>query len=64
MYLRACAGRADVWPVGEVALRTAVGRAFEMGRRAEEEERVEMGEGWRPWRAVAARVLWGYYRKS
>jgi DNA-3-methyladenine glycosylase II len=62
MYLLACEGRPDVWPVGDVALRAAAGAAFGLGRRAEEAELVELGRAWRPWRAVAARVLWAYYR--
>ena len=63
MYLLACEGRSDVWPCGDVALRTAVGRAIGFGRRVDEGEMIEIGEVWRPWRAVAARVLWGYYRR-
>ena len=62
IYLLSCLGRADAWPAGDVALQTAAGRAFGLDPRPSERALMAMGEGWRPWRSVAARLLWSYYR--
>lgn len=62
IYLLSCLGRADAWPAGDVALQTAAGRAFGLDPRPGERALMTMAEPWRPWRAVAARLLWAYYR--
>jgi len=62
IYLLACLARADAWPAGDVALQTAAGRAFGLDPRPSQKELEAMAEAWRPWRAVAARLLWAYYR--
>jgi len=62
IYLLSCLGRADAWPAGDVALQTAAGRAFGLDPRPSERALMAMGEPWRPWRSVAARLLWSYYR--
>ena len=55
--------RADaVRGVGDLALQVAAQHAFGLDGRPDEKAMVELGEPWRPWRAVAARVLWSYYR--
>jgi len=61
MYLLACEGRTDAWPVGDVAIQAATGDVLGLGRRTSPEELEALGSGWRPWRAVAARLLWDYY---
>ncbi len=63
VYLLACLGRADVWPAGDLALQVAVQTAFEMPGRPDRRMMCQLAEGWRPARAVAARMLWTYYRK-
>jgi DNA-3-methyladenine glycosylase II len=62
IYLLSCLGRADVWPAGDVALQTAAQHAFGLPSRPTEREMRDMAEAWRPWRAVAARLLWAHYR--
>lgn len=62
IYLLSCLGRADAWPAGDVALQTAAGRAFGLDPRPGERALMAMGEAWRPWRSIAARLLWSYYR--
>ncbi len=37
-------------------------RAFALPHRPNAKEMQALAEAWRPWRAVAARVLWTYYR--
>jgi len=62
VYLLACIGHADAWPAGDVALQEAARLAFGLKARPTVKEMGPLAEGWRPWRAVAARLLWSYYR--
>jgi DNA-3-methyladenine glycosylase II len=61
IYLLMVLGRPDVWPVGDIALAAAVGEVKGLRRRPDALEMAELGEGWRPWRSVAARLLWHDY---
>jgi DNA-3-methyladenine glycosylase II len=61
-YLLFCLGHADAWPAGDLALQEAVRLAFGTERRPTARELETMAERWRPWRAVAARLFWSYYR--
>lgn len=60
-YLLMALGRPDAWPAGDVALQAAVREVKRLQHRPSGEEMVELAEGWRPWRAVAARMLWYHY---
>src|SRR5580692_384426 len=62
IYLLASLGHADAWPAGDLALQEAARLAFGLKARPTTKEMMPLGEPWRPWRAVAARVLWTYYR--
>ncbi len=62
IYLLACLGHADAWPAGDLALQEAARLAFGLAARQTAKEMIALAEPWRPWRAVAARVLWTYYR--
>ncbi len=62
VYLLSCLARSDAWPAGDVALQTAAGRAFGLDPRPGGKDLERMAEAWRPWRAVAARLLWACYR--
>lgn len=62
IYLLSCLGHADAWPAGDLALQEAARLAFGLSARPSAKEMVALAEAWRPWRAVAARVLWTYYR--
>src|SRR5580658_1677939 len=62
IYLLASLGHADAWPAGDLALQEAVRLAFGLKTRPTTKEMGPLAEPWRPWRAVAARVLWTYYR--
>lgn len=61
VYLMSALGRPDVWPVGDLALAVAAEKVKRLDGRPGREVLQEMGEAWRPWRAVAARILWHYY---
>jgi DNA-3-methyladenine glycosylase II len=62
IYLLSCLGHADAWPGGDLALQEAARLAFALERRPSTKDMAEIAEPWRPWRAVAARLLWTYYR--
>jgi DNA-3-methyladenine glycosylase II len=62
VYLLFCLGRADAFAAGDLALQIAAQHAFRLERRPAPIELTEMAENWRPWRGVAARLLWTYYR--
>jgi DNA-3-methyladenine glycosylase II len=62
VYLLACIGHADAWPAGDIALQEAARLAFNLPSRPATKEMIALADGWRPWRAVAARLLWSYYR--
>jgi DNA-3-methyladenine glycosylase II len=61
IYLLMVLGRPDVWPNGDVALATAVGKLRGMKTRPTFKQLAEIAEAWRPYRSVAARMLWQYY---
>jgi DNA-3-methyladenine glycosylase II len=61
-YLLFCVGHADAWPAGDLALQEAVRQAFGLRLRPTAKQMTEIAEAWRPYRAVAARLLWSYYR--
>ena len=62
IYAMASLGRADVFAAGDLALQESVRILFEMDARPTEKQLSEMAENWTPWRSVAARLLWAYYR--
>ncbi|MGB7255577.1 MAG: DNA-3-methyladenine glycosylase 2 family protein, partial [Xanthobacteraceae bacterium] len=62
IYLLSCLGHADAWPAGDLALQEAARLAFGLRARPSAKEMIALAEPWRPLRAVAARVLWTYYR--
>ena len=61
VYIMFCLGRADGWAPGDLALQVAAQHALELRSRPGREEMLELAERWRPWRGVAARLLWAYY---
>ena len=62
IYLLTCIGHADAWPAGDLALQEAARVAFGLRKRPTTKEMGPLAERWRPYRAVAARLLWTYYR--
>ena len=53
--------RPDAWPVHDIALAQAITEVRGLDRRPATDEMHALAEGWRPWRAVAARILWHHY---
>ena len=61
VYLLFAAGHPDIFPSGDVALRTAAGEAFGLAERPTDKALRQMSLDWRPERSIAARLLWAYY---
>ena len=63
VYLLSAAGHPDVFPARDVALQSAVGHALCIDPRPGERELMKIAESWSPWRGVASRLFWAYYRE-
>ena len=61
IYLLFCLGNADAWPAGDLALQEAARLAFNLKKRPDAKAMAKLGQIWRPWRGVAAHLLWAYY---
>jgi DNA-3-methyladenine glycosylase II len=61
IYALFCLGRPDAWSPGDLALQHAVRDALDLAERPSAKSMVDIAEVWRPWRSVAARMLWSYY---
>jgi len=61
IYLLFSAGHPDIFPAGD--LRIAAAEALGLDARPSARQLYAMAESWSPWRGVAARLLWAYYRE-
>jgi DNA-3-methyladenine glycosylase II len=62
IYAMFALGRADVFAPGDLALQEAARILFDLEKRPSDKGLRAMAEAWSPWRSVAARLLWAYYR--
>ena len=62
IYLLSALGRADACPSGDLALQVAAQHLFALRERPNPQAFLKKAEAWRPWRSVAARLLWSHYR--
>jgi DNA-3-methyladenine glycosylase II len=63
IYLMFHLGHADVFAAGDLALQEALKVGFGLEARPDAKALAAIAEGWSPWRAVAARLLWAYYAR-
>ena len=61
VYLLMALGRPDAFPASDIALQVAAHKALRLRKRPTPERLERLAEQWRPWRAVAARLLWHFY---
>jgi DNA-3-methyladenine glycosylase II len=61
IYLLMALRRPDIWPDGDIALASALGRLRQMKTRPSFLQLARIAERWRPYRSVAARMLWQHY---
>lgn len=62
IYVKFSLGHADVFAVGDLALQEAAKVMLGLDERPNEKEMSMIARQWMPWRSVAARLLWSYYR--
>lgn len=62
VYAMFSLGRADVFAPGDLALQEASRILYDLPNRPKEGAFRKMAQDWSPWRSVAARLLWAYYR--
>jgi DNA-3-methyladenine glycosylase II len=61
IYLLFCLGHADAFPAGDLAVQESARIAFGLRKRPDAKRLTKIAEAWRPWRGVAAHLLWAYY---
>ena len=61
IYLLFCLGHADAFPAGDLAVQEAARIALNLRQRPDAERLHKIAEAWRPWRGVAAHLMWAYY---
>jgi len=61
IYIMFCLGRGDAFAAGDLALQIGAQQALGLKARPSAQELLAIAERWRPWRGVAARLLWHYY---
>ena len=61
IYLLMALGRRDIWPSHDLALASAMRDVKRLRSLPTPERQLEIAEAWRPWRAVAARLMWHHY---
>jgi len=61
IYLLMALRRPDIWPDGDLALAESARRIRKLKERPDYQRLNKMARRWRPWRSVAARILWHAY---
>jgi len=61
VYLLTALRRADAWPRQDLALIVALQTVKRLRQRPMPQRMMALAEPWRPWRGVAARLLWHHY---
>lgn len=64
IYAMFSLGRADVFAPGDLALQESARILFDLPERPGERALRQMAQDWSPWRSVAARLLWAYYKHA
>ncbi|MGK5684216.1 DNA-3-methyladenine glycosylase family protein [Actinoplanes sp. URMC 104] len=61
IYRLSALGRPDAWPTGDLAVAAGIADLWRLPAVPSAAEALGRAEAWRPWRAVAARLLWQQY---
>jgi len=61
IYLLMALRRPDVWPTGDVALINTMQKIKRLRKHPPERTQTRITDSWRPFRSVAARMLWHHY---
>lgn len=63
IYLLFAAGHPDIFPAGDLALQVAAAEGLRLDARPSARQLYAIAESWSPWRGVAARLFWAFYRE-
>ena len=61
IYLLMVLLRPDVWPEGDLALLVSMKEVYGLDETPSKEVAARIADDWKPWRSVAARILWHNY---
>lgn len=61
IYLMTSLGRTDIWPVDDLAIMLGVQRLKGWEERPSRTELLAVAEPWRPYRSLAAKLVWHHY---
>ena len=61
VYLLFALKRADVFPLGDLAMVNALREVKQLPRETKQEDLLKLAEKWRPYRSIATMLLWHYY---
>jgi DNA-3-methyladenine glycosylase II len=61
VYLLFALKRADVFPLGDLAMVNALKEVKQLPKETKQEELLKLAEKWRPYRSIATMLLWHYY---
>jgi DNA-3-methyladenine glycosylase II len=64
IYLLMAICRPDIWPNGDIALAKAMKKVKKLTSIPQQDKQIKVSENWKPYRAVAARMLWQHYIKN
>ena len=64
IYLIFCLNRQDIWPDGDLALTNGLRTLFSLRDRPDRKKIIEISDRWRPWRSLAAVLVWHFYNKE
>lgn len=62
IYMLFALGRADAWPLDDLAIQVAVQKLKRMRKRPDRKRMEKVARRWRPYRGVVALFLWHYYK--
>jgi DNA-3-methyladenine glycosylase II len=61
VYMISALHRADIFPIGDLAAVNALKRIKGLPKETPEEQLLAIAENWKPYRTLAAKLLWHYY---
>jgi DNA-3-methyladenine glycosylase II len=64
IYRLSALGRVDAWPASDLAVVAGIADLWRLPALPSPAETTARAEAWRPWRAIAARLLWQHYLGS
>ena len=64
VFLMFALQRADIFPIGDLAMVNALKEVKQLPKHTAKEALLQMAEAWRPYRTIAAMLLWHHYIKT